>query len=84
MKLLGEPNDTTHQAAMTKAKWPFSLRIGTTTDNIVIASASSIIKQNGAPIHDGRAGRSVLNILAQPVRISSDSSTPLIATRTTP
>jgi hypothetical protein len=84
MKLLGEPNDTTHQAAMTKAKWPFSLRIGTTTDNIVITSASSIIKQNGAPTHDGRAGRSALPIIAQPIRLPSDISTPLIATRTMP
>src|SRR6185369_3798376 len=59
MKLLGEPNDTTHQAAMTKSKWPFSLRIGTSSDNITIAAASAIIKQNGTPTYDGRALRSV-------------------------
>ena len=84
MKLLGEPNDTTHQGAMTKAKWPFSLRIGTSADCITITSSSAIVKQNGAPTHDGRAGRSVLPIIALPRRVPSDSSTPLLATRTTP
>lgn len=84
MVLLGEPNDTTHQGALNKSKWPFSLRIGAADDCVTIDAASAIIKQASPPGYDGRANRSVLNLLAAPIRVVENADTPLIATRTEP
>ena len=79
-KLFGEPNDTTHQAALAKTKMPWTLQIGADDDGIEISCVSGILKQDGAPSHDGEARRSVLNLINEPIRISGNNDTPVKAT----
>ncbi|HEX8087669.1 MAG TPA: phage tail tube protein [Blastocatellia bacterium] len=84
LKLLGEPNDSTHQSALAKTKVALSHRLGTSTENVTLDVASGVLKQAGGPGYDGRANRSVLDLALEPVKVSGNADTPILATRTTP
>jgi hypothetical protein len=83
LKLLGEPNDSTHQSALAKTKVALSHRLGASGDNVTLAVASGVLKQAGGPSYDGRANRSILDLALEPVKVSGNADTPILATRVT-
>jgi hypothetical protein len=78
--IYGQPGDANHTAALAKTKMPSAGLIGDGTPGILIEAASAILKQGDGPGHDGEAARSVLGLVARPVKISGDADTPVKAT----
>lgn len=78
--IYGQPGDALHQSALASDEVPVSWQIGDGTPGILIAAANAILDQAGGPGHDGEARRSVLELTAEPTKISGDNDTPVKAT----
>lgn len=81
--IFGQPGDGDHVKAINYNKVPVSWRIGPANDGVDIIAASAILSQGTGPGHTGQAARSVLGLQAEPIRLSGDANTPVMATRLT-
>jgi hypothetical protein len=69
-----------HQATTNNS---FSFRVGTTTNGVTITCAAAEMLE-GSPLqtHEGEVRRAVLNLVLNPLRVSSNAATPLVASAT--